>query len=48
MSNYPYRHENAIVLRVFVAVDLTEKLQKILSANQIFHHQSKGATDSTS
>jgi len=41
-SNYPHRHVNAIALHVFVTVN------NLSWMNQIFHHWSRVATDSTS
>ena len=45
-SIYPHRHVNVITLHVFVVA--TVKRLKLSSANQIFHHRSRLATDSTS
>jgi len=46
-TNYPHRHINAIALHIFLWLQLLN-FKYLSPTNQIFHHQSRVATDSTS
>jgi len=45
--NYPYKHVNAIALRIFGGCNWKTS-KNLSSVSQIFHYRSKVATDSTS